>query len=71
MFSFVCRVVSGTLKINEESDAFEYFSYKKIPKKFPPTHRTRVKDALDNPNKLVMKIQNEPSVRELIEQGML
>jgi 8-oxo-dGTP diphosphatase len=70
-FSFICRIIDGKLKINEESDAFEYFAFTKIPKNFPPKHRARIKDALENPDKIVMKIEHGPSVRELIEQGKL
>jgi 8-oxo-dGTP diphosphatase len=68
-FSFICNVIGGKLKVNEESDEFKYFAFAEIPKNFPPRHRTRIHDALENSNELIMKVQDEPSVRELIEEG--
>jgi ADP-ribose pyrophosphatase YjhB (NUDIX family) len=70
-FSFICSIVGGKLNVNEESDAFKYFVYAEIPENFSPKHRARIKDALENSNKLIMKVQNGPSVRELIEEGKL
>lgn len=70
-FSFICRIVGGKLRVNEESDAFKYLAFAEIPENFPPRHRARVKDALENPDKLIMKIQDEPSVRELAAEGKL
>jgi hypothetical protein len=70
-FSYFCSIIGGKLMVNEESDAFKYFALVEIPENFPPRHRSRIKDALENPNELIMKVQDEPSVSELNEEGKL
>lgn len=70
-FSFVCSIVGGKLTVNEESDVFKYFAFVEIPENFPPRHHARIKDALESSNELIMRVQDEPSVRELTEEGKL
>jgi 8-oxo-dGTP diphosphatase len=71
VFSFVCRVVGGELGLSEEADELKYFPVNKLPREMFPKQAERVRDAVKNPKKVVMKVQKGPSSVELVKVGRL
>lgn len=45
---FECQIVSGTIKLCDESLALEFHDPRQLPEPFVPNHRYRVADALAN-----------------------
>ena len=70
VFSFICRVVSGKISLNEEADKIEYFSIKDIPQNTSPKQLERIMDAIKEKT-IVYKNQNGKSSIELINEGKL
>jgi len=69
VFQFVCEVVGGEIIISDEADEIGFFAFNDIPINTAPKQITRVKDALDNSEKTVMRRQaGRPSLK-LIEEG--
>lgn len=71
VFSFICNTIGGELTVNEESDKFKYFTFNDIPKNTSPAHVLRIRDALEKPDEIILKIEHRPSSVELIKQGKL
>lgn len=71
VFQFVCTVVGGKIIINDEADKIKYFEFSRIPKNTPPKHVERIKDIIDNPNKIITKTQEGRSTVELIKDGLI
>lgn len=57
VFCFICEIVGGNIQVNDEADTIEYFLMDAIPKNTIPKHIERIKDILDNPEQIIMKIQ--------------
>lgn len=70
VFSFICRVVSGKISLNEEADKIEYFSIKDIPQNTSPKQLERIMDAIKEKT-IVYKNQTGKSSIELINEGKL
>lgn len=70
VLSFVCKVISGSLTLNDEADKIEYFDVANIPKNTSQKQVERIKDVL-NSAEPVMKIQTGKSSIELIKEGKL
>jgi 8-oxo-dGTP diphosphatase len=56
VFSYKCRVVSGSLQVNEEAKEIEYFDLNKLPENIVHKQVARVKDYF-NSNYLVVMIK--------------
>jgi len=71
VFQFLCNIVGGRLRINDEADKIEYFSLDGIPKNTIPKQVERIKDYFKRDSELVLKIQKGPSSIKLVKQGRL
>lgn len=71
VFSFIPGKVSGDLKLSDEADKIEYFSFENIPEKFSQKQKDRIKDFIDNPEKIVIKNQYGTSSIDLLKEGKL
>ena len=70
-FSFVCKVAGGKKKTSDESDAVKYFEFEHIPRYTYPYHVARIKDVLDKPGRIHLKLEHGPSPKKLLKQGKL
>ena len=70
-FSFLCKVVSGEITLNDEADKIEYFEVDKFPTNTAPKQVERIKDALLNSDEVIFKTQTGKSSIELIKEGKL
>jgi len=71
-FSFICSIINGELRLNEEADKIEYFTMKDIPSNMSPKQIERIKDALSlNGNNITFKNQRGKSSIELIKEGKI
>lgn len=71
VFLFTCKVIGGKLTLNDEADKIKYFAFADIPHNTVPKHVIRLKDYLDNPNKLTTKTLTGKSSIDLIKEGKL
>jgi len=71
VFSFECKIIDGELTLNEEAKDFKYFSLQEIPKNSSSKQFERIKDLLEDENKMIMKTQTGKSSIELIKEGKL
>ncbi|MCX6807584.1 MAG: NUDIX domain-containing protein [Patescibacteria group bacterium] len=71
VFSFLCDVIGGKITLNDEADHIEYFAFDDIPKNSVPKQVERIRDALSNKRKLIMKAQFGKRVIDLIKEGKL
>lgn len=70
-FSFLCKVVSGEITLNDEADKIEYFDVNKLPSNTVPKQVERIMDALSNPSEVIFKTQTGKSAIELVKEGKL
>lgn len=70
-FSFLCKVVSGVITLNDEADRIEYFEVDKLPTNTVPKQMERIKDALSNPSEVIFKTQTGKSAIDLVKEGKL
>lgn len=71
VFSFICKIIDGQITANQEADKIEYFEIDKIPKNTSPKQVLRIKDALENPDQVILKVHTGKSSFELIKEGKL
>lgn len=71
VFTFLCKITNGQAALNKEADKIEYFEINKIPPNTVPKQVERIKDVLQNPNEIILKIQTSKSAIELIKEGKL
>lgn len=71
IFSFECKIVGGEITLNDEAKDIQWFAFDEIPKNTSPKQVERIKDLLENPTDLIMKIQEGESSIELIREGKL
>ena len=71
VFTFLCKITGGQATLNKEADKIEYFEINKIPPNTVPKQVERIKDILQNPNEIILKIQTSKSAIELIKEGKL
>jgi 8-oxo-dGTP diphosphatase len=71
VFNFRCRVIGGELTLNDEADRLEYFSFDEIPSNTSPKQVERIKDALQQKMKVVLKEQTGKSSIDLMKEGIL
>ena len=70
-FSFLCKVVSGEVTLNDEADKIEYFEVDKLPANTVPKQVERIQDAISNPSEIIFKTQSGKSAIELVKEGKL
>ncbi len=56
VFSFLCSIVGGEMTLSDEADDIAYFSFEELPAHTHLHHRIRIKDALDEPDSMHLKI---------------
>jgi 8-oxo-dGTP diphosphatase len=61
VFSFVCKIVSGEITLNDEADKIEWFDLEKLPSNTIPKQVERIMDAMENSEKTIFKIQTGKS----------
>ena len=65
-FSFVCRVVSGSIQSTDEADECCYFAIGNFPVNTSPRQVERVQDAINSPD-VIMRKQTGMSTRQLLD----
>ncbi|OGF20697.1 hypothetical protein A2316_02780 [Candidatus Falkowbacteria bacterium RIFOXYB2_FULL_38_15] len=63
VFSFACNIIKGKITLNNEADKIEYFEINKLPLNTVPKQIERIKDALRNSKKIIIKKQTEKTVK--------
>jgi len=71
VFTFLCKVLGGQSTLSRESDKIEYFEIDKIPKNTVIKQLERIKDVLNNPDEVILKIQTGKTSIELVKEGKL
>lgn len=66
-FSFVCRIVGGTITLNAEADHIAYFEVDKLPRNLVYNQTERIKEALRHAEGTVFKNQTGITSVELTE----
>jgi len=69
VFSYVCEVVSGSIRLNDEADQITYFAIDNIPTNTSPKQVERIRDAQQNI--LIFKTQTGKSSIDLVKEGKL
>lgn len=63
VFTFLCRIVGGQLRVTSESDENRYFQPEQMPPNTLLKHAERIWDAIDNSNLPVFRVQGGKSPR--------
>lgn len=71
VFSFVCKVVGGKIKTNDEADQITYFAVNELPHNTSPKQVERIKETLLEPDRTFLKVQTGKSSIELVKEGKL
>jgi len=71
VFSFLCKVISGKITLNDEADRIEFFEVDELPANTVPKQVERIKDALLNPKEVIFKTQIGDSAIDLVKEGKL
>lgn len=71
IFTFLCKIISGQATLSDESDKIEFFEINKIPHNTVPNQVQRIKDFLENPEKVILKTQTGKSSIDLVKEGKL
>ncbi len=71
IFSFTCKIASGKITTTDEADEIKYFNIKNLPLNIPPKQVERIKDTVNNPDRVVFKKQTGKSSIEMIKKGEL
>lgn len=71
VFSFLCNVIGGSLATSDEANQVGFFEIGKIPENCSPKQVERIKDALKDGGKTLLKVQVGFSSIDLIKQGKL
>jgi len=56
-FLFICNVIRGEIKLNDEADKIEYFPINNLPHNTIPNHLERIADAFQDYKKVIIKKQ--------------
>ena len=62
VFSFACTIIGGELALTNEADAISYFAFGDIPSNTLADHVFRIRDYLDEPDVVHMKMLPEKEV---------
>jgi 8-oxo-dGTP diphosphatase len=66
IFSFVCRVIGGERATSDESDDVRFFPLDSLPANTFPEHVHRIRDALQDAPRALLKRAEGPSSREFV-----
>ena len=70
-FSFLCKIIGGQAVLNNEADQIKYFDIDELPKNTIPKQVERIKDALQNSDRTILKVQVGRNSLELAKEGKL
>ena len=70
-FSFGCKMINGTITLNDEADRIEYFQICDIPNNTSPKQVERIKDFFGKQTEIVFKNQAGKSSIQMIKEGLL
>lgn len=71
VFSFLCSIVNGSIKLTDEADKIDFFSYSKLPSNTSLKQKERISDAYKNIQNVVLKIQKGPTSIDLIKKASI
>jgi len=71
VFSFVCKETGGKSMLNDEADKIKFFEINKLPLNTSLKQVERIKDAIENSERVIFKVQTGKSSIELIKEGRL
>ena len=66
VFSFLCVISGGQLRLTDEADEHRYFALSEIPKKHSLSQLDRLRDFLRAPDEVTLKVQSFPSTRDYL-----
>ena len=64
-------MIGGEITLNDEADRIEYFDINKLPSNVSPKQVERIKDANENKEEVILRVQTGKSSIELINEGKL
>lgn len=71
VFSFVAKIVGGTLQYTEEADDIAWFSFEDLPRNMSLAQIERIVDALYEPDKMHYRVQSNKGTIALYKSGEL
>ena len=71
VFSFECKINSGSITLSDEADKIEYFSLADLPKNTVPKQVERIKDYFKKQEDTVLKVQTGEASIKLVKEGKL
>lgn len=71
VFSFVCKIVSGTFEPTDEADKIGWFSFEELPRNISVAQIQRLADVLYGPEKIQYAIQEKYHTIALAKEGRL
>lgn len=71
VFSFVCDIVGGSMRLTDESKDIQFFAIDNLPKNTSPKQVIRIQDALSHPTETLLMTHTGKSSRELLAEGKL
>ncbi len=70
VFSFLCSIMGGEIALSDEADYIAYFSFEQLPTHTHLHHIIRIKDTLDEPASMHLKILPELPVTEFSKRSV-
>lgn len=64
VFSFICKTIGGKPGLTDEADRIEYFSLENLPINTLKLQVERIRDAVENPNDVTLKIQLQQEIKK-------
>lgn len=65
VIQFACNIIGGEMKINDEADKIKYFAFSEIPSNTAQKQVERVKNLIDEPDKIHLKKQIGKLIKQL------
>ncbi|HTE49023.1 MAG TPA: NUDIX hydrolase [Candidatus Paceibacterota bacterium] len=69
--SFKCKIIGGRATLNNEADQIKFFETDKLPANTFPKQVERIKDALQNSDKTILKVQTGRHTIDLARERKL
>lgn len=70
VFTFACRIVEGAVGTSDEVTEARWFEASALPHDLSPRQRERIEDALGADDRVVLRVQDSPGTRELVDRGV-
>jgi 8-oxo-dGTP diphosphatase len=64
VFSFLCVVTGGELRLSDEADEHRFFALSEVPANHSPSQLDRLRDFDRAPHEVALKVQSFPSTRD-------